>query len=230
MKTRSNKLLLRLLAFVLHLVPLTAEESPKIGFIRLVNAVSPGSGNVRLEVDGKDLFPKGYQLGQRSGGIGLPAGARKVRITRDGVEAGETTCTLAIGETLSLIAFAEKQPAEKDEAPRWAIKILRLKQRDASRGYRLTVISVAAEAETLFATSRDGAKARTPGSVKRLMTTSIDLGKRAGDIGLYLRDVEEPISYFRPDAAGNYVVVLYDDAGGGIKAVSFHDPKFVIAG
>lgn len=230
MKTRSNKLLLRLLAFVLHLVPLTAEESPKIGFIRLVNAVSPGSGNVRLEVDGKDLFPKGYQLGQRSGGIGLPAGARKVRITRDGVEAGETTCTLAIGETLSLIAFAEKQPAEKDAPPRWAIKILRLKQREVARGYRLTVISVAGEAETLFTTRRDGAGSRTPGSVKRLMTTSIDIGKRAGDIGLYLRDVEEPISYFRPDAAGNYVVVLYDDAGGGIKAVSFHDPKFVIAG
>jgi hypothetical protein len=230
MRTRSNKILLRLLASLFHLVPLTAQESPKIGFIRLVNAVSPGHGNVRLEVDGKDLFPKGYQLGQRSGGIGLPAGARKVRITRDGVEAGETTLSLGLGETISLIAFAEKLPAEQDTPPRWAIKIMRLKQRDVARGYRLTVISVAGEAETLFTTRRDGAGSRTPGSVKRLMTTSIDLGKRAGDIGLYLRDAAEPISYFRPDAAGNYVVVLYDDAGGGIKAVSFHDPKFVIAG
>lgn len=230
MRMLSNKHLLRLLAFIIHLFPLAAEEAPKIGFLRLVNAVSPGSGNLHLEVDGKDLFPKGYQLGQRSGGIGLPAGTRKVRITRDGVEAGETTCTLAVGETLSLIAFAEKLPAEKDVPPRWAIKILRLKQREVARGYRLTVISVAAEAETLFATNRDGAKARTPGSVKRLMTTSIELGQQAGDVGLYLRDSEQPLSYFRPDAAGNYVVVLYEDAGGGIKAVSFHDPKFVIAG
>jgi hypothetical protein len=146
------------------------------------------------------------------------------------VKAGETSLRLGVGETLSLIAFAEKLPAEKDEAPRWAIKILRLKQREVARGFRLTVISVAGEAETLFTTTRDGAKARTPARVKRLMTTSIDLGKRAGDVGLYLRDAEQPLSYFRPDAAGNYVVVLYDDAAGGIKAVSFHDPKFVIAG
>jgi hypothetical protein len=230
MRTRSNKLLLRLAPLLLSLFTLAAEEAPEIGFIRLVNAVSPGSGNVHLEVDGKDLFPKGYQLGQRSGGIGLPSGTKKIRITRDGVKAGETSLRLGVGETLSLIAFAEKLPVEKDEAPRWAIKILRLKQREVARGFRLTVISVAGEAETLFTTTRDGAKARTPARVKRLMTTSIDLGKRAGDVGLYLRDAEQPLSYFRPDAAGNYVVVLYDDAAGGIKAVSFHDPKFVIAG
>ena len=230
MRTRSNSRLRRLAAALLLLSPLAAEEAPEIGFLRLVNAVSPGNGAVHLHVDGRDLFPKGYQLGQRSGGIGLPAGTRNIRITRDGVEAGETSCNLAVGETLSLIAFAEKLPAEKDAPPRWAIKILRLKQREVAQGYRLTVISVASESETLFATTRDGAKARTPGSVKRLMTTGIELGKRAGDVGLYLRDAEQPLCYFRPDAAGNYVVVLYDDAGGGIKAVSFHDPKFVIAG
>lgn len=229
MKTLSNRILLQVALLLLHFFPLSAQEMPELGFIRFVNAVSPGSGQVHLHVNGRDLFPQGYQLGQRSGGIGLPAGTQKIRITRDGVDAGESALTLSTGETVSLIAFAEKIPAEKDTPPRWTIKILRLKQRDAARGFRLTVISVASEAETLFTTSRDGAAARETGRVKRLMTTSIDLGKKAADVGLYLRDAEQALCYFRPDAAGNYVVVLYEDTTGGIKALSFHDPKFVIA-
>lgn len=230
MKTHSNQWPRTVAAVFLSLLPLAAREAPDIGFIRLVNAVSPGTGNLHLEIDGKDMFPKGYQLGQRSGGIGLPAGPKKVRISRDGVEEGSTSIALGLGETVSLIAFAEKIPADKEKPERWEIRILRLKQRDVERGFRLTVISVAAEAETLFSLARDGARERAPASVKRLMTTSIDLGKRAGDVGIHLRDVGEPLSYFRTDAAGNYVVVLYDAADGTVKAVSFHDPKFVIAG
>ena len=33
-----------------------------------------------------------------------------------------------------------------------------------------------------------------------------------------------------PDGPGNYVVLLYQDPDGKTKALSFFDPKFVIAG
>ncbi len=218
-------------ALFLAALPLAAQEAPpKVGFIRLINAVAPGTGNAHLEIDGEDQYPKGYKLGQRTGGIGLLAGSKKVTVKRDGAETGTTSVTVGVGETVSLIAFAEKVPAKDDEPEKWEIKILRLKQRDAESGYRLTVISVNRDPETLFALAREGVEEKEASSVKRLRTTTIDLGKQAGDIGIFLRNAETPLTLFRPDAAGNYVVVLYDDVDGSVKAVSYYDPKFVIAG
>lgn len=235
MRTTSN-LWLRLLAASLlafsFISSLSAQEEapPKIGFIRLVNAVAPGTGNVQLKIDGEDMFPKGYKLGQRTGGIGRSAGVKKITVSREGTVEGSTNVTLGVGETVSLVAFAEKVPAKDDKPEQWEIRILRLKQRDVEGGFRFTVLSVCQEPETLFATLREGSQAKEAQSVKRLMTTTIDLGRNAGDISIYLRNQEEPLAFFRPDSPGNYVVVLYDDPDGNTKAISFYDPKFVIAG
>lgn len=232
MKTTSNKRRHFLAALCLLALPAFAQEEapPKIGFIRLVNAVAPGTGNVQLKIDGEDMFPKGYKLGQRTGGIGRSAGVKKITVSREGTVEGSTNVTLGVGETVSLVAFAEKVPAKDDKPEQWEIRILRLKQRDVEGGFRFTVLSVCQEPETLFATLREGSESKQPQSVKRLMTTTIDLGRNAGDISIYLRNQEEPLAFFRPDSPGNYVVVLYDDPDGNTKAISFYDPKFVIAG
>jgi hypothetical protein len=206
------------------------KEQPKVGFLRLVNAVGQGTGNTKLSIDGEDMFPKGYKLGQRTGGIGLPAGAKKITVTKEGVVEGTTSLSVEDGETMSLVAFAEKVPAKDDKPEHFEIKLLRLKQRDVEKGYRLTVLSVSQELETLFEVKREGEKEKTPNSVKRLMTTTIDLGARAGDVGVFLRDQPESLAFFRPDSPGNYVVVFYDDPEGKVKAIYFYDPKFVIAG
>jgi hypothetical protein len=234
MKTTSNtwpRLLAACLLPFLFLASLSAQEAPpKVGFIRLVNAVAPGTGPVNLKIDGEDVFPKGYKLGQRTGGIGRTAGSKKLTVTRDGTVEGTTTVSLGVGETVSLVAFAEKVPAKDDKPEQWEIRILRLKQRDVEGGFRFTVLSVSKEPETPFLTLREGSSAKATHSVKRLMTTTIDLGRSAGDISIYLRNQEEPLAFFRPDSPGNYVVVLYDDDKGETKAISFYDPKFVIAG
>ena len=47
------------------------EPSSEVGFLRIINAITQGYGTTRVFIDGEDLYPKGYQLGQRSGGIGL---------------------------------------------------------------------------------------------------------------------------------------------------------------
>ncbi|WP_367871407.1 hypothetical protein [Luteolibacter sp. Populi] len=206
------------------------EEPPKVGFIRLVNAVGAGTGNVHLKIDGQDRYPKGYKLGERTGGIGLAPGAKKIAISKDGVEEGTTTFTVEQGETVSLIAFSEKIPADKDKPEHWAIKILRLKQRDTENSFRLTVLSMCDEPETIFSYQREADKEKTMSSVKRLMTTTIELGKSAGDVNLYARDKETLLSFFRPDMKGNYVVMFYNDAEGAVKAIFFYDPKFVVAG
>jgi hypothetical protein len=234
MKTTSNKWLRRLAAGLLPLLFLTAlaaqDEAPKVGFLRLVNAVAAGSGNLHLKIDGEEMYAKGYTMGQRTGGIGLLAGSKKVTVTKEGVEDGSTTVQLGAGETITIVAFAEKVPAEDDKPERWEARILRLKQRDVEKGYRLTVLSTCKQPELLFETDIQGRDKPVASSVKRLMTSTVDLGGAGGDITVRLRGSEKILNSFRPDDPGNYVMLLYDGEDGEVRAIYFYDPKFVIAG
>ena len=226
-------LLARLVCLLLALLPgisLAQGGKPQVGFIRLVNAVGPGTGNTKLLIDGENMYPKGYKLGQRTGGIGLEAGSKKIAISKDGVEEGSTSLNVEAGETISLIAFAEKLPADKDKPERWGVKILRLKQRAQEKGFRLTVLSVCSNPEVLFETDIQGKDKPEASSVKRLMTTTVDLGNAGGDVTVRLRNPAKVLTSFRPDDPGNYVLVVYDGPDGGVQSLYFYDPKFVIAG
>lgn len=204
------------------------EKSPDVGFLRIVNAIAPGNGTTRILIDGEDIFPKGYQLGQRSGGIGLAAGPHTVTLQKNGVESGTTKIDLKSGETLSLIGFAEKIPAPNDSAPpRWATKILRLKQSDPERGFRMTLLSVCDLDEVRVDAVIPGKQDVTPAHVKRLSTAAIDLGSTRSEAMVKVGG--EIITTVSPDEPGNHVVVLYQDAEGKVSALTFFDPKFVIA-
>jgi hypothetical protein len=203
--------------------------SPEVGFLRIINAIAPGDGTTRVLIDGEELFPKGYQLGQRSGGIGLAAGPHTVTLQKNGVESGTTKIDLKSGEILSLIGFAEKIPATDDHAPqRWTTKILRLKQSDPERGFRMTLLSVCDLDEVKVEAIIPGKSDITTAHVKRLATAAIDLGNTRSEAMVKVGG--EVITTISPDEPGNHVVVLYQDADGKIRALTFFDPKFVIAG
>lgn len=203
--------------------------SPEFGFLRIINAIAPGNGTTRVLIDGEELFPKGYQLGQRSGGIGLAAGPHTVTLQKNGVESGTTKIELKSGETLSLIGFAEKIPAtDEDAPPRWTTKILKIKQNDPERGFRMTLLSVCDLDEVKVDAIIPGQKDITIAHVKRLSTAVIDLGSTRSEAMVKVGG--EIISTVSPDEPGNHVVVIYQDAEGKIRALTFFDPKFVIAG
>jgi hypothetical protein len=229
MKTLTKLLLAALLLVAPSLTHAQEDGPPQVGFIRIVNAVAPGLGLANVFVDGDDIFPKGYQLGQRTGGIGLKSGAHSIEVRKEGVEAGTTRISLATGETMTLIAFAERLPVEKvDDPPRWAIKILRLKQSDPERGYRMTLVSVCGKPEVKVQAAVAGKADIESTTVKRLAVSSIDLGRNRAEVMVKADD--EIITTVSPEDPGNYVVVLYADPEGKTKALSFFDPKFVIAG
>ena len=228
------KMISKIFAATLYLFGVIAsasgkETSPEVGFLRIINAIAPGNGTARVLIDGEELFPKGYQLGQRSGGIGLAAGPHTVTLQKNGVESGTTKIDLKSGETLSLIGFAEKIPATDDHAPqRWTTKILRLKQSDPEHGFRMTLLSVCDLDEVKVDAIIPGKKDITTAYVKRLSTAAIDLGSTRNEV--MVKVGIEVITTVSPDEPGNHVVVLYQDADGKIRALTFFDPKFVIAG
>ncbi len=206
------------------------EEIPDFSFVRFVNVVAAGEGNTHYELDGRDLFPKGYKFGQRTGGVPVPPGSANLEVKKTGVEPGTTKLALVKDETTTLIVFSEKVETEEDEPPEWKARILKLKQQDTERGFKMTVISVSAQPEVAF-TMINGAQADVEATfVKRFQTTSIELGDSRGDVELLQRDGKSRLCLFAPDAPGNYVVVIYDNPEGGLGAMSFYDPKFVIAG
>lgn len=229
MKTISKIFAVTLCMFSSMLSAIGKEGSPEVGFLRIVNAIAPGNGTTRVLIDGEDLFPKGYQLGQRSGGIGLAAGPHSVTLQKNGVEIGTTKIDLKSGETLSLIGFAKKIPATDDHAPpRWTTKILKLKQSDPERGFRMTLLSVCDLDEVKVDAIIPGKKDIPTAHVKRLSTAVIDLGSTRSEAMVKVGG--EIVTTVSPDEPGNHVVVLYQDAEGKVRALTFFDPKFVIAG
>ncbi len=225
MKTLSNILLAAAM-----LATATAQDGPpKVGFVRIVHAVAAGEGRAGILIDGEDIFPKGYELGQRTGGFGLKAGSHTISIKKTGVETGTTKVNLETGETMTLIGFAEKVPAKKEgDPPVWTTRILRLKQSDPERGYRMTLVSVCDKDEVTVKAAAQGKGTLETAHVKRLATTTVDLGRNRGEV--LVQSGDEVITTISPEDPGNYVVVIYQDAEGKIRALSFFDPKFVIAG
>lgn len=232
MKTISNLLVcLAAIASFTGLLPQAhaqKKEEPDVGFVRIVHAVAPGEGNANILIDGEDIFPKGYRLGQRTGGFGLKAGSHTISIKKAGVETGTTKLTLAKGETISLVGFAEKvPPVKEDDPPTWKTKILLLKQSDPERGYRLAMVSLCPEEGVNVMAESLGKKPELM-YAKRMTVVTTSLGDSKTEV--VLKVAGETIAMVSPEDPGNYVVILYQDEAGKIKALSFYDPKFVVAG
>lgn len=225
MKTISKTLLI----FAGTLCSLVAEKAPAAaptGFIRMVNGISRGTGRVNLLVDGNEMRPQGYCLGDASGGIGLRAGSHKVTIKKEGVKEGSTTLLLDKDQTVTLVPFAEKVPASDREPAHYIVKILRLKQRDVESGRMATFVSVSAIPELKIELQDENGKWASV-FVKRLAIAETSLNYSQGYAPARVNgNAIKPIPV---GGMGNYVVVLYDDPEAGVRSLCFRDFRFLSA-
>ena len=225
MKTISNALII----LVATLCQSFAESDPNAaptGFIRVVDAVAMGTGQVNVIIDGEDMRPQGYNLGSATGGIGMKAGSHKITIKRKGVKEGTTTVALDKDQTMTLIPFAERVPATDQVPAHDEIRILRLKQRQVESGRIATFVSVSATPELkVELQSEDGKWASV--FVKRLMTGETALNYSQGYAPAKVNG--NPINPIPIGSFGNYVIVLYDDTEGKVQSLYFRDFKFLSA-
>jgi len=234
MKTTSEPFFIRRMVlpwvFAASLQCLTAQEKaeppPPTGFIRIANAVAAGTGNVKVIVDGRDVYAPGYKFGAVTGGIGLPPGGHSVTIRREGVKEGTTKVNVDKDQTVTLIPFSEKVPASDQEKAHFEVRILRLKQKEIQGGRGASFVSVSGQQElTAELRDPDGKWQKIP--VKRLMIGEATIRYPEGYAPVRVNGKDmEPI----PIAdTGNYVVVLFDDVDGNIKSVNFRDFKYLSA-
>ncbi len=217
-------------AFALAAPRLHAQEKkdmpPPLCFIRIVNTVAPGAGNVKVVVDGMNVYPPGYKFGAVTGGIGLAPGVHSVTISREGVKEGISKVTVEKDQTVTMIPFAEQVPATDQEPAHFVIRILRLKQKEVPDGRGASFVSVSGNPEVM-AELRDPGGKWTKVPVKRLMIGEATIRYPEGYAPVKVNGKDmEPIPI---GDTGNYVVVLYDDPDGKLQAVNFRDFKYLSA-
>lgn len=200
-----------------------ADRGP-FGFIRLLDAVSAGTGKLEFMIDGKAVRPDGYQLGNVTGGIALKPGSYKVLFRREGVKEGLTQVKVVANDTTILIPFAEQGAPKDGEPARWELRILKLKQYATEEKRTASFVSVSREAE-LKVEIRQASGKWQPVQVNRLGIARADIQQARGY--LPVRCNNQPLSAISVAAAGNFVAVLYEDEKGILRSQNFQDYKYL---
>ena len=194
--------------------------------MRLVDAVAQGQDPLQLVIDGEPMNPDGYNPGDVTGGIGLKAGTHQITIRRRGVGESDIRLNVEADNTVTLIAFAERVAATDDKPAPWVLRILRLKQMEPVAKRSATFVSVSQSPEHAVEIGSPNGTWTTV-FVKRLDIARSPIHHPEGYVPLRCKSGKLPsIPVGEP---GNYVVVLYDDAAGNLRALNLQDCKYLRA-
>jgi hypothetical protein len=205
-----------------------AEDSASgaVGFVRLIHAVSAGTGKLDFLIDGKSVRPEGYQLGNLTGGIALKPATYKLVFRREGVTEGMTKVHVKANDTTILIPFAEHIPATDKKPERWDIRILRLKQHESEDKRTASFVSVSREPELKVEMRQvDGTWEAV--FVERLKIARTTIQQARGYLSVRCNGRE--LSSVSVGAAGNFVSILYEDEKGMLRSKTFQDYKYLSA-
>lgn len=206
-----------------------AQEDPAagpLGFVRIVDAINKGTGPLRVSLDGEDIRPKGYQLGDATGGIGLKLGSHRLKFVREGIVEGATTVILKKDRTVTLIPFARLIPASDQKPASFEVKVLHLEQKSVETGRTVTFVSVSTSPEVKAELMVEDGTWRSA-FVKHLKTAEIPMKSCQAFVSVKLDGLmTTPIPV---GGDGNYVVVIYDDAAMKLQSVYFRDFKYLSA-
>lgn len=197
-----------------------AESLESVGYLRLVNAMGSGSGNVMVRVDGAEVYPKGYRFGAVTGGIGISPGVHKMGIQREGVLDGNFDVTAVKGLTVTVIAYTGEVPARGGKPVDHRARTMVLTPREVTKGKVATFVSVSRKPLLQVDVRGPDGKWKAV-EVPRLGTVESPILLGRGYVAL--RSDGQPLDAIPVAEAGNYVVVLFDDVNGRLRSVSFRD-------
>jgi len=226
----SNRFTTAMLAAILPWAAMAGAQTQKpdagqdpFGFIRLLDAVSAGTGKLEVLIDGISVRQEGYQLGNVTGGIALKPNTYQVMFRRDGVKGGATRVPVLANDTTILIPFAEQIPVRDGVPARWEIRILKLKQLETDEKRTASFVSVSHQAD-LKVEIRQAGKWE-PVEVKHLAIARTDIRQARGY--LPVRCNTQPLASIAVAATGNSVTVLFDDENGTLRSRNLLDYKYL---
>ncbi len=204
-----------------------AVDPAEIGFVRLICVAGAGTGNAKVSIDGSTMWPQGFKVGQRTGGIGLKRGTHKFSVTKEGCKKAEKSIMVKAGQTQTLVAYAEPVRDEDGKITGWALKLARLSQHTPRKGMFMTVVSFCEEKELAIDIYEGVSDRKMKVVAPRLKAERLELG--SGEVRAEVSYKGESLMTLKAEENGNYVVMVFEDGEKGKKAISFYDPKFVMA-
>ena len=198
-----------------------------VGFFRIVNVVAAGEGNLKMTMEGKEYWPQGFKLGQRTGGIGMKAGKKEFVLRKDGCKGVKRSLDVVAGETQTFVCYAEPVRDEDGKIIDWELKIARLRQHTPEKGIFVTIVSFCEEKELAIEINETASGEVVKVAVPKMKTTRAKLA--SGLVSAEIKYQGEVVTNVMAEKAGNYVVMLYNAVDGAKKGMVFYDPKFVLA-
>lgn len=203
------------------------EMPADVGFFRIVNVVAAGEGNLKMTMEGKEYWPQGFKLGQRTGGIGMKAGKKEFVLRKDGCTGVKRSLDVVAGETQTFVCYADPVRDEEGKIIDWELKIARLRQHTPEKGLFVTLVSFCEDKELAIEINETASGEVVKVVVPKMKTTRAAL--QGGLVNAEIKHRGEVVTHVMAEKAGNYVVMLYNDADGAKKGMVFYDPKFVLA-
>jgi len=191
------------------------QPAPEPGQFRFANAAGL-SGKVSLMIDTLKVKPEGFAAGETTGLIGMLAGSHKFTVSN--AEAGTATATLALQPSASTTMIAYCKVAV-DPRTNTLKKGLQLLQRvnpppNAGRHFQL-----------LYVSNRPFVDVALNGAPTRINALREVKGAELSGGDIKVEQADKSIVTFTAPQAGNFLVLLYDDAAGKLVGVVLPDYK-----
>lgn len=203
-----------------------AQQDPAdVGFVRIVPLLTAGIGKIHILIDGQDIYPSGYDVGQKTGGISLQAGSHSFVLQKTGIRSTTASFNVGRGESCTLIGFGEQEIAKvPSDPPQWKTRIIPIKKNDFGKGYGLTLVSLCPQDEIKLETEIPNRSKLPVTYLKHLVAADIDLGHSKTDVSIKVNG--ERVAVISLEDLGNYTMVIYEDRTGKVLGLWFYDPAF----
>lgn len=185
------------------------------GHFRFVNAAGL-AGKISLTIDALKLKPEGFGAGETTGSIGILPGAKQFMVAS--AEAGTATATLSVqpNSSSTMIAYCKVTTEPGTNKPKKAMQLLERVNPPISNGKHF---------QLLYVSSQPAVDAVVNGTPRRLNAMREINEQELPGAAIKVEQAGKVVVVFDAPQAGNFLVLLYDDAAGKLAGVVLPDYK-----
>jgi hypothetical protein len=191
------------------------QAAPPPGHFRFVNAAGL-AGKISLTVDALKLKPEGFASGETTGSIGILSGSPKFTVSS--AEAGTATATLSVqpNSSTTMIAYTKVTVDARTNTIKKALQLLPRVNPPVNNGRHFQLLYVSSQAAV------DVVLNGTPQRINAMREVN---GQELPGGDIKVEQAGKVIVTFTAPQAGNFLVLLYDDAAGKLAGVVLADYK-----
>lgn len=189
------------------------------GYVRIINTVGVHKP-LQVELNEKSLCDTGYESGIVTGGIWAPSGKLRVKMGVEGFDELNFTIQIKSGENLALIVYLQRRPKTTGDGFEWVLKCKEWSPYDPKEGKTISIVSLSCKDHQKISVGLVDRR-WSHFSVDSMKVIRTELDWPNGYVPLLMNDEKQESIPVASDA--NYMVILYDQVGEGVKTLTYKD-------